>query len=62
MWNLKKKGYKELICRTETDSDFEKLMVAKGDGLGEGRDGLGVWDWHLHAKVQGTIGQRGPAV
>ena len=30
MWNLKKR-YSELICITETDSQSEKLMVAKGD-------------------------------
>ena len=32
MWNLKKGDTDELICRTETDTDFEnKLMVIKGD-------------------------------
>ena len=45
MWNLKK-GYNELLCRTETDSDFEKLVVTKGDRLRE-RDGLGVWDGNI---------------
>ena len=35
MWNLKK-GQNELLCRTDTDSDFEKLMVSKGDSLGGG--------------------------
>ena len=42
MWNLKK-GHNELLCRT----DFEKLMVSKGDGLGGGKDGLGVWDGNV---------------
>ena len=27
-----------------------------------GRDGLGVWDWHVHMEVYGMIGQWGPAV
>ena len=42
IWNLIK-GYNELICRTETDSDFENIMVTKGDRLW-GRDGLAVWN------------------
>ena len=28
MWNLKK-GHNELLCRTDTDSQTEKLMVSK---------------------------------
>ena len=36
MWNLNK-GYNELIFRTETDLQIEKLKVTKGDRLwGEG--------------------------
>ena len=60
MWNLKKRDKNELICRTETD--FEKLMVTKGDRWGVGRDGLGVWVWHMHTEVHGMTGQGGPAV
>ena len=36
MWNLKK-GHDELLCRTDTDSNFEKLMVSKGERLGSGK-------------------------
>ena len=43
MWNLKK-GRNELLCRTDTDSDFEELMVSKGEGLGGEECALGVWD------------------
>ena len=32
MWNLKK-GYNELLCRTDPDSQFEKLTISKGDRL-----------------------------
>ena len=45
MWNLKK-GYNELICRTETDSDFEKTygyqrrQVEEGMGWGFGMEML----------------------
>ena len=35
MWNLK--YYTEKLYETETDSDIEnRLLVAKGEGLGEG--------------------------
>ena len=30
--------------------------------VGDRRDGLGVWDWHMHTEVYGMIGQQGPAV
>lgn len=41
---------------------FEKLMFQRGQvGGGGGRDRLGVWDWHVHMEVYGTIGQWGPA-
>ena len=54
MWNLKKKkDINELICRTETD--FEKLMATKGDRNGGRRDGLGVWDWHMHTEASGDL-------
>ena len=50
MWNLKNNNKNELMCRTETDSDFEnKLRLSKGTG--GGWDGLGVWDWHRHTVV-----------
>ena len=35
MWNLKK-GQTELLCRSDADSDIEKLMVSIGDMLGMG--------------------------
>ena len=42
IWNRKKR-YNELLCRIDTDSDFEKLMFSKGDRVGV-RDGPWVWD------------------
>ena len=43
MWNLKK-GYNELLCKTETDSQIlTNLGLPKETGV-LGRDGLGVWD------------------
>ena len=48
MESKKKKGYNELLCRTDTVSqDFEKLMVTKGDRLGEGG-----WAGHLGLKCK----------
>ena len=35
-------------------------MVTKGQ-VG-GRDGLGVWDWHVHIEVYGIIDHQGSAV
>ena len=32
------------FCGTHTDSQTEKHMVSKGDWLGGGGSGLGVWD------------------
>ena len=38
-------------------------MVTKGDRWGvRGRDGLGVWDWHMHTEVYRMIDKWGPAV
>ena len=34
-------------------------MVTKGERWG--RDGLEVWDWHMHTTVYGMNGQWGPA-
>ena len=31
-------------------------------GRGGGRDGLGIWDWHMHTTVYGMDGQQEPAV
>ena len=57
MQNLKK-DTNELICRTEKDSQtLKNLQLPKGTGdRSGGREGLGVWDWHLHTEVYGMIG------
>ena len=50
MYNLKK-DTDELICSTETDPQILKnLWLPKGTG-GWGRDGQGVWDWHMNTEV-----------
>ena len=42
--------------------EFEKLIITQGDSLRDGKDGLRVWDWHMHTEVCGMLGQQGPAV
>ena len=47
IWNLKKKGHNEFLCRTDTDSQILKnLWFPKETGWGWG-GGLGVWDGHV---------------
>ena len=43
-------------------TDFEKLMVTKGDRWGSGKGWTGVWDWHMHTGVYRKIGHWEPAV
>ena len=45
VWNVKK-DTNELICRRETNSGIEKLMVTKGD-----RSGWGRMDWGLRIGI-----------
>ena len=43
MWNLQK-GYNELLCRTDTDSQtLKNLWFPKETDWGQG-DALGLWD------------------
>ena len=52
---LTTKDANEYVQNRNRQTDFEKLMVSKGNTEGEGR--AGVWDWHMHPEVQGMIGQ-----
>ena len=61
MWDLKKKGTNEFICRTEIDSQtWENLWFPKGTGVR--RKEPGIQDWHRHPVACGIVGQWGPAV
>ena len=52
----------ELIYRKESVSQtLKNWWLPKGTG-GGGRDGLEVWDWHMHTEVYGKIGRWGPAI
>ena len=55
------KDTNELICKTETDSQTLKNLWLP-EAKGKGRDGLGVWDWHLHTEIYGMMGRWGPAI
>ena len=58
----KKKDTNELICRIERDFRCWKLTYGYQRGQLVGRNGLGVWYWHMHTVVYGKTGQQGPAV
>ena len=62
MWNPKKKDINELIYKTEIDSQTSKTNFWLPKGKGGVRDGLGVWDWHIHIIVCGMNSQQGCAV
>ena len=64
MFGILKKDTNEFICRTEMDSQTLKtnLKLPNGTGGWGGRDGQGVWNWHMHTEVYGMIGHWGPAV
>ena len=47
MGNLIRNDTKELIYKTETDSDFETKLWVIQRGNVMGREGLGGWDWHI---------------
>ena len=54
-----KKGYRRTYLQNRNKlTDFEKRMVTKGDRYESRDDGLGVWDWQMHTKVYGIIGQQ----
>ena len=48
--------------QTKKRNRITDFTVTKGDQSGFGRDGLGVWDWHMHTEVCGMICQQGPSV
>ena len=50
------------ISDTETDSQTMKTNLWLPKGTGGGRDGLGVWLWHMHTVVYEMTGQQRPAV
>ena len=53
---------KELIYKTETDSQTSKTNLWLPKRTRWGTDGLGVWGWHMHTSVYGIDGQLRPAV
>ena len=58
-----KRGYKCTYLQNRNRlTDFENLMITKGDRFGGGGNGLGVWYWHMHTEVYGMTGKCGPAV
>ena len=55
---IKNKGYKwTYLQNIKWLTDFEKLMITKGDRLAGRRDGPRVGDCHMPTKVYGMIDQ-----
>ena len=46
IWNLKK-GYNELLCKTDTDHRLWKTYGFQRRQIVVGRDGLGVWEGNV---------------
>ena len=51
-----------LFAEQKQTQTFKKIIFTKGDRRDGGRDGLGIWNWHMHTEVYGMIDQWGPAV
>ena len=51
IWNLIKNDTKELVYKTETNSQISKSnRVIKGETMGR-RHKLGGWDWHMSTTI-----------
>ena len=60
---LKKDKKQTYLQKRNRHIPFEnKLMVTKENRWDGRRDGLGVWNWHIHTVVDGMTGQCGPTV
>ena len=59
--NLKNDS-KELICKTEIDSQISKTNLWLPKGMGRWRDGLAICDWHIHIIAYGMDGQTRPSI
>ena len=46
----------------QTHGLWKQIYGYQRGQAGEGRDGLGVLDWHMHTEAYGMIGPLGPAV
>ena len=52
---------KNLFIKQKQTHRLWKQTYGYQRGKVEGRDGLRVWDWHMHTIVYGMNGQQGPA-
>ena len=55
MESKKKNDTNEFIYKTETDSQASKTDLRLQKGTHEGRDKLGVWDYHIHSTIYKII-------
>jgi len=47
MWNLKKKGTDEPICKAKIETQMKRINVWTPRG-----DELGDWDWHIYTLIR----------
>ena len=57
MWNLEKKRKKIQMNLFTKQKQTLKTSLWLPKGTDGGRDGLGVWDWHVHTTVCGMDDQ-----
>ena len=62
MWNLKKRIQMNLFVELKQTHGLRKQTCGYQSGQVEGRDGLGLGDWHMHTVVPGMTGQQQPAI
>ena len=62
MWNLRKMIRMNLFTRQEQSHILREWTYDYWGGISEGRDRLGVYDWHVHTFIFKLDNQQGPAV
>ena len=62
MWDLKRNDTIELIYKTETDSQPQRMNLWFPGGRMGARDGQRLWDRHVHIVVFKMNNQQGPTV
>ena len=58
----KKNIYTDIFTKQEQIYRFREQSYGYQRGRGKKRDGLGVWDWHVHTALFKTDSQQGLSV
>ena len=63
IFGMLKKTYKRTFLHNRKGlTNFENKLNSYQRGQVRERDGLGIWNWHMHTVVCGMTGQWGPAI